>query len=90
MSRKRLGAYAALLCGTALTGPALAQSTTLPQLQQQIQSQQQQMQTQQQQIQSLQDRLNAVTGTVQQQQNDNSIIRNAQQQAPAAAAGEPS
>jgi phosphate-selective porin OprO/OprP len=88
MLRRRLGAYTALLCGTALTGPALAQSTTLPQLQQQIQSQQQQMQTQQQQIQSLQDRLNAVTGTVQQQQNDISIVRSAQQPSPAAAAGD--
>jgi hypothetical protein len=48
MLRRRLGAYTALLCGTALTGPALAQSTTLPQLQQQMQAQQQQMQTQQQ------------------------------------------
>jgi hypothetical protein len=85
MLRSRLGAYAALLCGTALTGPALAQTDATRRLQQQIESQEQQMQTQQQRIQSLEDRLNAVTGTVQQQQNDISIVRSAQQQAPAAA-----
>src|ERR1700731_239423 len=87
MLRRKLVTYAAVLCGTALTCPALAQSTTLQQLQQRMQSQQQQMETQQQQIQSLQDRLNAVTGTVQQQQNDISIVRSAQQQAPAAGDG---
>jgi phosphate-selective porin OprO and OprP len=79
----RLGGCAALLCGVAWTVPALAQSTTLQQLQQQIQSQQQQMQTQRQQIQSLEDRLNGVAGTVQQQQNDISIVRSAQQNSPA-------
>src|SRR5258708_40100567 len=89
LTTKLLSSCAALLCGTALVSPAAAQTAQqmqqqIEQLKQQMQTQLQQIQAQQQQIQQLQDRLGGMSTAVEEQHNDLSAIKTAQQQAPLA------